>query len=414
MAVKNQLWNDARVKKEARCLRGAGFQVTIVAKPEDGFGEDETERDIRILRPRKDSRRRERLRKKAVRASEQPSRSCRARILTAIRRNRLRRTLTDWKRNLPWEYRLYRAILSTGADIVHANDLDTLLICSAAARKLGAKLVYDSHELWLESSRFLSATSPLNRLRFRLTEKRLIYGADAVIAVTPSRGEAMLSMYPGLKRMVIIENSSIPVADLPSSRYLRDRLDLPDSTVVALYQGVICPERGLEELVNAAQILKNERIAIVIMGHDSWSGTLERIAGEADLEGILFLVPPVPSEDLLEITVSADIGLILFQNTCLNHFYSLPNKLYEYMMAGLPVIASNFPEMSRIITENRSGLLIDASSPEEIADAIGTLAANRSEARSMGQRGRIAVLEKYNWLEQEKKLITLYEELQRE
>jgi len=204
------------------------------------------------------------------------------------------------------------------------------------------------------------------------------------------------------------------VADLPTGRYMRDRLDLPDSTVVSLYQGVICPERGLEELVKAAQMLKNEGIAVVIMGQDSWSGTLEEIAGKADLDGILFLEPPVPSEDLLEATVSADIGLILFQNTCLNHFYSLPNKLYEYMMAGLPVIASNFPEMSRIIDENRSGLLIDASSPTEIADAIRTLAENRSEARSMGQRGRTAVLEKYNWLEQEKKLITLYEELQRE
>lgn len=414
MAVKNQLWNDARVKKEALCLRDAGFEVTIVAKPEDGFDEDETWQDIRILRPRKDSRRRERFRDKVVRVAEQPSRSGWARILTAIRRNRLRRILTDWKRDLPWEYRLYRAVLSTNADIVHANDLDTLLICSAAARKLGAKLVYDSHELWLESSRFLTATSAMNRLRFRLTEKHLIYDADAVIAVTPSRGETMLSMYPGLKRMVIIENSSIPVADLPTGRYLRDRLDLPDSTVVALYQGVICPERGLEELVKAAQMLKNEGIAVVIMGQDSWSGTLEEIAGKADLNGILFLEPPVPSEDLLEATVSADIGLILFQNTCLNHFYSLPNKLYEYMMAGLPVIASNFPEMSRIIDENRSGLLIDASSPTEIADAIRTLAENRSEARSMGQRGRTAVLEKYNWLEQEKKLITLYEELQRE
>ena len=414
MAVKNQLWNDARVKKEALCLRDAGFNVTIVAKPEDGFGEDETAQDIRILRPRKDSRRREHLREKVVQVAEQPSRSGWARILTAIRRNRLRRTLTDWKRNLPWEYRLYRAILSTGADIVHANDLDTLLICSAAARKLGAKLVYDSHELWLESSRFLTATSAMNRLRFRLTEKRLIYRADAVIAVTPSRAEAMLSMYPGLKRMVVIENSSIPVANLPSGRYLRDRLDLPDSTVVALYQGVICPERGLEELVTAAQMLKSERIAVVIMGQDSWSGTLEEIAGKADLEGILFLEPPVLSEDLLEATVSADIGLILFQNTCLNHYYSLPNKLYEYMMAGLPVVASNFPEMSRIIDENRSGLLIDASSPGEIADAIRTLAENRPEARSMGQRGRTAVLKKYNWLEQEKKLISLYEELERE
>ncbi len=411
MVVKNQLWNDARVKKEAISLTEAGFNVTIIARTEEGCPPEETWNNIRILRPPKDSIHRNALREKVIGASAPYNNSLKSRIIKLLRRNRFRRFLTDLKRDIPWEYRLYRAALSTGADIFHANDLDTLFICAKAAGKLGAKLVYDSHELWLESSRYFIATSALNRFRYRITEKKLIPKTDAVIAVTPSRGEVMKKKYQSISKLVIIENSTDPIRILPESSYLRNRLDIPTDIPVILYQGVICPERGLDKLLEAASILRNENIAIVIIGHDAWQGTLHRMRIEMNLKDNVFLLPAVPSETLPEITVSADAGLILFENTCLNHYYSLPNKLYEYMMAGLPVIASDFPEMARIINKHNCGILVDSSNAEAIADGIRILTRSPDEMRQMGIRGRKASLDKYNWPVEEKKLINLYMEL---
>lgn len=411
MVVKNQLWNDARVKKEAISLSEAGFNVIIIAEPEEGCPTEETWKNIRILRPPKDSTRREVLRNKVISASAKENNSLKSRIIRLLRRNRCRRFLTDLKRAVPWEYRLYRAALSTGADIFHANDLDTLFICAKAAGKLGAELVYDSHELWLESSRYFIATSALNRFRYRITEKKLIPKTDAVIAVTPSRGEVMKKMYPSISRLVIIENSTDPIGELQQSSYLRDRLSIPAGVPVILYQGVICPERGLDKLMEAASVLRNEEIAIVIIGHDAWQGTLHRMHSEMNLKNIVYLLPPVPSEALPEVTVSADAGLILFENTCLNHYYSLPNKLYEYMMAGLPVIASDFPEMARIINEHNCGILVDSSSSQTIAKGIKELIRSPEEMRRMGIRGRKASLEQYNWPVEAKKLVDLYMKL---
>jgi len=410
MVVKNQLWNDARVKKEAITLMEAGFDLTIICKPEGDRPLEETWRGMRILRPRKDSASRDALRSRVIAVSDGDGQRFSARLMKSLRRNRLRRFFTDLKRDLPWERKLFRAALATGADIFHANDLDTLLICTKAAKKLGAKLVYDSHELWLESARYLSETSALNRLRYRLTERKLIGRADAVIAVTPSRGEAMERMYPAIHgRVTIIENSTDPIDELPPGGFLRGRLGIPEETPIMLYQGIICPERGLEELLHAASVLRSdENVAIVIVGHDAWGGRLHRLHAELHLEERVFLVPPVPSEELPGVTVSADAGLILFQNTCLNHYYSLPNKLYEYMMAGIAVIASDLPEMGRVIGETGCGILIDEPVPEKIAAAIREMISSPDRMKRMGVLGRTAALDRYNWTTQAGKLITLY------
>lgn len=175
-----------------------------------------------------------------------------------------------------------------------------------------------------------------------------------------------------------------------------------------MYQGILCSERGLEELIHAAYRLRDTDIVVVLMGYGSFKRKLQLISDRLGLEGTVLFHPPVPSEEMLQLTVSADMGLILFKNTCLNNYYSLPNKLYEYMMAGIPVIASSFPEIAAVIRETDSGILVDPESPEEIASAIRMLAANPEEAKRKGTRGRMAALEKHNWSNEEVKLLDLY------
>ena len=413
MVVKNRLSNDARVKKEVKALAEDGWRVTVIAMPERGAPEEEIREKVRILRPPVYSKKKQRLREKVAEVSAGTDPSFRSRIIRRVRQNRLRRFIADLQRDIPWEMKLRREAVKANADVYHANDLDTLEICGIAAARNRAKLVYDSHELWLESSRFLIATNPLNRIRLRRIERKYISAADAVIAVTPLRGREMRRMYPEIKKLEIVENAPEKIRDLPIKGTLRRLAGVDEHTVIALYQGVLCPERGLEELIEAASLARSTAVKFVIIGMDTWNGTLQEMAAEAGLSDDLVFLPPVPSERLPEITVDADMGFILFRNTCLNHYYSLPNKLYEYMMAGVPVIASGFPELTRVIEETGCGITVDPESPEEIFSAVKYLEENPAERKRMSEAGRKAAMDQLNWEPQQKRLIELYREIMR-
>lgn len=411
MVVKNRLSNDARVKKEMKALAEDGWRVTVIAMPEKGAPPRESEGRVTIVRPRIYSRKKELLREKVARVSAREDTSLKARLVRSVRSNPLRRFVADLQRDIPWELRLRNAALNARADVYHANDLDTLEICGIAAARNRARLVYDSHELWLQSSRYLIATNPFNRVRLRRIERRYIRDASAVIAVTPMRGEEMRRMYPDMGRLEIIENAPEPLEALPARGTLRSLAGIGPEEPVALYQGVICPERGLEELIRAAALAVDTKLRFVVIGMDAWNGTLQQMAEEAGLSERITFLPPVPSEELPGITVDADMGFILFRNTCLNHYHSLPNKLYEYMMAGVPVIASGFPEMKRVITETGCGITVDPETPEEIFLAAKNLAENPGERERMSKAGRKAAMDTHNWTAQKKKLISLYREL---
>jgi glycosyltransferase involved in cell wall biosynthesis len=411
MVVKNRLSNDARVKKEMAVLADDGWAVTVVAMPEAGAPEEETRNGVRIFRPPVFSHSRENLRRNIIRLSEDSRRSLRSSIINSLRRNRFRRFIADLKRDVPWERKLRRIAWETNAFVYHANDLDTLEICGSVASSRNAKLVYDSHELWLESSRYLHATNAFNRIRLRNIERHYASRADAVIAVTPGRGELMRRMYPSIKKLEIVENAPEKLIDLPPRGKLRSLIGVGPEAVIALYQGVICPERGLEELLGAAELVRNPLVKFVIIGMDAWNGTLQKTASDMGLNQRVVFLPPVSSEELPGITVDADMGFILFRNTCLNHYYSLPNKLYEYMMAGVPIVSSDFPELRRVIDHAGSGVTVNPDSRNSIAAAVEKLAGDPAERFRMAACGRTAALDHYNWEPQSLKLKNLYRRL---
>jgi glycosyltransferase involved in cell wall biosynthesis len=409
MIVHNQLWNDARVKKEASSLRDAGWQVTIIARPEQGHPGSEDWQGIRVIRPRYRSALTDNLRK-GFDTGPSRRRSLVEGLIGALRRNRARRFFSDLFRNSMFELKFLRAAISAKADVYHANDLDTLLVAWIASKICGGRLVYDSHELWLGSAKYLREMSAPGRLRDRLTEKVLVCSADAVIHATPGRAEAMKRMYPRIRRMCIVENCPGITGRHESDR-LRRAAGAPTDCALILYQGVLANERGLEQLFDAARILRGENLRIVLVGHDCTDGRLPAMAAAPDLAGIVTLLPPVESEELPNLTAGADMGLILFRNTCLNHFYSLPNKLYEYMMAGIPVIASDLPEIARIVNSCGCGLLVDPENPESIAGGIRDLASKPAERLEMGRRAREAAVANHCWPVQEKALLSLYSSL---
>jgi glycosyltransferase involved in cell wall biosynthesis len=411
MIVKNQLWNDARVKKEARTLFHMGLHVTIIAYPEEGFPEREDWDGISVLRvPRSGSLKA--VFRRVLDGAESDRRGFRARLVSAIRRNPVKKFLGQLFHSLLHQSRLLRHAMATGAEVYHAHDLDTLPVCAAAAFLTSGKLVYDSHELWLESRKHLMETSRPFMVLERFAESFIAPLADAVIAVTPGRAEVMKEMYPDMPPPVLVANYPTLLPEKLRSGEVRRSLGVcAEPKFLFLYQGILGLHRGLEELMEAAVLLRGLPLHIGFVGHDRSGGAIPCYARERDIGDMITFHPPVPSEQLPDITASAECGLLLFQGSCLNHTYSLPNKLFEYMMAGLPILGCDLPEISRVIERHRCGILVDASDPASIADGMRRMAADPEQAAAMGRRGYEAARENYTWDRSATALHGLYSEV---
>ncbi len=397
MVVMNELWNDARVKKEARTLSDIGLAVTIIAQPEDGCPDSEDWGDIHVLRVREAGSLKTSFRR-ILDTSGGDKESTGARIITALRKNPVKRFLGDLLHLTLYQTRLLRHALATNARVYHAHDLDTLAVCAVAAWINNGKLVYDAHELWLESRRHLLETSRPFMILEKFTESLLAPIADAVIAVTPGRADVMREMYPTMAVPDLVVNYPPLAPAAPRQQDVRRKLGAgKEPCFLFLYQGILGLHRGLEELIDASVLLRDIPVHIAFVGHDRSGGVITQYAEEKNAGDMVTFHPPVPSEELPEITGSADAGLLLFQDSCLNHTLSLPNKLFEYMMSGLPVIACDLPEISSVVHRHDCGVLVNASDPASIANGMRQMVSDPAEVKAKGKRGYEAASTNYIW-----------------
>ncbi|CAN0254179.1 unnamed protein product, partial [Phaeothamnion confervicola] len=172
---------------------------------------------------------------------------------------------------------------------------------------------------------------------------------------------------------------------------------------VALYQGVIGLDRGLEELVASARHQKE--IVIAIRGAGERLPALRELARQHDID-VLFL-DAVPSSEVVAAAAQADIGLIPFLPSCMNHYWSTPNKLFEYMMAGLPMAGSDIPELQTFVQGNGLGRLFDPYSPADIAATLTSM----NGLEEMGRKARELAENQYCWEREGQKLLQVYEDL---
>ncbi len=408
MVVKNQLWNDARVKKEAQTLSDSGLSVTIIAQPEAGSPETEIWGSIRIQRVQQSGNLKSSFRR-ILDTSEGNGARKGSRLVATLRKNPVKRFLGDLFHTSLYDAKLLQHALRTNAEVYHAHDLDTLAVCAAAAYINNGRLVYDAHELWLESRRHLLETSRPFMILEKLTESLLAPIADAVIAVTPGRANVMREMYPTMAVPDLVVNYPLMTPVAPRQEDVRRKLGVKNEPCfLFLYQGILGLHRGLEELIDASIMLRGLPVHIAFVGHDRSGGVITQYAEEKNAGDMVTFHPPVPSEELAGITGSADAGLLLFQGSCLNHTLSLPNKLFEYMMSGLPVIACDLPEISTVINRHGCGILVDSSDPPSIANGIRQMASDPVEAKAQGERGYDAASTDYIWNQSARILRELY------
>lgn len=358
---------DVRVfHKEARTLAHAGYDVTLIAQHD----RDETVDGVKIIGLPKPKNR--------------------------------------FQRMMCLTLKVFRLALKQKADVYHFHPPELLPIGILLKLFTRKKVIYDVHEDWPHEIRTREWIVPLLREIiagiFGVFEKLGARLMDGIILA----GEAVRNpMVRG--RTIVIHNYAIleysQELDKATEREYRD-----NNNYTLIYVGGLVGIRGIYEMVKAMEFISEKRgVRLQLLGKfvdRKTENSVRSLEGFSRVE----LLGWIPYRDIYKHLSRADIGLILF-HPLPNHIEAMPNKLFEYMSVGLPIIASNFPLWKEIVEGNECGLTVDPLNPKEIAQAIEYLLDHPELRQKMGENGRRAVLEKYNWENEAKKLLALYQQL---
>jgi glycosyltransferase involved in cell wall biosynthesis len=285
------------------------------------------------------------------------------------------------------------------SDVVHCNDLETLPVGVLLKRIRGVRLVYVSDELNTE----IVDLNPLSKGIWKVVERYCIRSADAVFTVNESISIWLSEKYR-IPRPEILHN--VPYRRTDGQRKdLRKMFGIPPDVKLLLYQGNMDPSRGVLTILRI--LPRIEDAALIIIGDKKQFMDLVNRHHAVVPENV-HVIDFVPYQELPAYTAGADIGLYLLENRCLNYFYSLPNKLFEFLSEGLPVVVSDFPEHRRIVAGYNCGYLVDEKSDEDIIGRIRLLMQDGHATREMSRNARRMTREVFNWEMEEKKMIAVY------
>ncbi len=282
------------------------------------------------------------------------------------------------------------------ADIIHCNDLETLLAGVYLKLKDKCRLVYDAHELWPASH----MGAPFFQVRwFRYYEKRLIKYADEVLTVSPQIAQIMKKWY-GLKEVRILPNAEPyyrTVSDAGQvSGYGLNKL--AKGRVKFLAQGFYGHGRGFEKLIQAWRLVDHSKAVLFLRGpHWSYVDELKELAGRYVDKGGIYFLDPVTEDELISAAKEADIGLIPYEPVCINHKYCCPNKLSVYMQAGLAIITNELPFVKELIEKHDCGLAYDYNDEESMITAFNRLIEDKDLLEKCKKNSLKAAREEFNW-----------------
>ncbi|QLC73632.1 glycosyltransferase [Pseudomonas sp. LPB0260] len=290
---------------------------------------------------------------------------------------------------LPFRQAFVSHGLAHPSDLVQVHDLPALEAGAELAGAWNVPLVYDAHELYPEQKSFSWA----QRRICSQAEARLIKKANLVFAVNESIGDEMARRYRIPKPVTLLNALDPPVEFDPEARYdlLREKLSLPVQRRILLFQGGFAPHRNLEALVEAMAYVRASDVDLVMMGFGTFGDLLKAKAARLKLLGSrVHFLPAVAQSELLQHSASADIGIIPYPHVDLNSYYCTPNKLFEFIQAGLPILANDSPELNRFVRVNKFGSSAKMTNPRKIALAIDSAfsSGDFSEWRSNIKCGR--------------------------
>jgi glycosyltransferase involved in cell wall biosynthesis len=366
--VLNNFKNDSRVLKENISLQRAGYDVTIVAMYEEPLEEFEKVQGIHVHRVKIKSRS----------WSKHP--------------------VVQFFKYLELLYRVVKAYKKS--DILHCNDLNALPVGVVIKKFFNkkAKIVYDAHEYETETN----GLSGLKQKVVRLIEKRLIKHTDAVITVSNLIAEEYVRLY-GIKKPALVLNTPV-YKTVEKKNLFREEFGIKKEQKIFLYQGALNSGRGLETLLEAFKELKSNSV-IIFMGYGVLAPLIAQSAKESEN---IYFHEAVSPEVVLDYTSSADFGISTIEDSCLSYRYCLPNKMFEYMMVGIPLLVSPLPEMKKVVEEYNVGVVLEENSVDGVKKSVEE--AMTLDVKTLENNLEVAKTI-YNWQEQEKVLLKVYNEL---
>ena len=349
---------DTRIfHKEARSLQMAGYQMVLIIPHKEDFQQDE----IQIL-------------------SVPPPKA-------------------GWEQlvKCPWKI-LLRAFRQPADSVFHIHDSELLLV-GLALKLFGRKVIYDAHEdtpLQISYQHWIPQILKKPYTWFYLVLEKLAgWWFDAVIVAEP-----VIAKYFPAKKVVLIRN-------FPITASFRDEIKYADRQNNLVYVGLLSKARGVHEMLEGHRLASEKASIDFVIGGKFAPASLEQeLLAKYKVQYRSWL----PYEEMIKSLSSSRIGIIV-PHPIERYKTNYPVKLFEYMAAGLPVIASKQGESANFVKEANAGILVDPLKPEEIARAIFSLQSNLMLAAEMGGRGRQLIFEKYNWEGESRKLLQLYESL---
>jgi glycosyltransferase involved in cell wall biosynthesis len=296
-------------------------------------------------------------------------------------------------------------------DVVHCHDIHTLPIGILSKVVLRCAVIYDAHEIYEE----LTVSKFSIRLKYRLYHLLGQHFIDSFITINRSIAAWYSSRYPYMPAPVVIKNAAYVGVSVEYDGRLHSSAGIPLDRKVLLYQGGFSRNRGLDFLADSSPFLSDDWV-IVFMGWGNYEAELRlkaveinavrKVSGRPDA---LVIIPPAPQRELALWTVGATLGIIPYENVCLNHWFCTPNKLWEYPAANVPVLVSPFPELTETVTKYGFGwVLPNLDSPKAFGEKVMSL--TPTDIDTARQNCKL-FMQDDNWKKYEGRLVELYDVL---
>lgn len=285
------------------------------------------------------------------------------------------------------------AILHYKPDVIHANDLNALILVYRASKKLKCKLIYDSHEVNVEN---YMRKRPKAAGILHMIEKYLVRRVDLMLCVSHAAAEYFADTY-GIPKPMVVTNCALKRETLTTVPSKHAGFEI-------LNHGQFYKGRGYEEMIGAAALLKEyPEIKIAVRGFGALEETMRKQVEDNHLENCIFY-PPVHVEQLIPEAAASHVGVAFTEPICLNFKLSVSNKLFEYAAAGLPVIMSDIPEHRYLNEQYHFGLILSENTPHALAEAIKKLYTDRTLYEELAANSR-KMSQEINWENEFGKLI---------
>lgn len=377
---------DSRAQRLAETLAGRGHEVTILARWSPGVEREETREGVRIVRV------------PVAAADGATLPRVVVRLVSRVRPIRVWLETRSQGRQI--------GELAPDIEVVHAMAFLGL----AAARWLRRRrprlrIVFDARDIYAEARNIARLPRPARWL-FKAVERRWARAAAAIVTTNEAYAEVMRARF-GRPVVVVMNAPRRSEGQPPDGRRFHDALGLPATARVVLYHGGLDRDRGIEVLLDALPELPPDAV-LVLMGYGPLEPTLRQRAAATD-DRRWHLLPAVPPAELLGWVASAAVVAIPIQPTSLNHLLTTPNKLFEALAAGVPVVAADLPGIAAIVRDTGIGLLCDPTSPQAVAAAVREVLAWDDDARAkIRDRARAAIRDRYSWEAQVGPLLEAY------